>query len=149
MQTDFLVILGLIFIFSVIGFYLGKNKSISILVSMYVGILFYEKLPFLSKVLFLKSPIGNTLNRLAIYTIIVFLIYLVLKKHISGFGENFNIIKAVFFGLAITIFIIILSYYLIPIESIYDFGDKIDKIFRIKTGLFYPILIPLAIIAFL
>lgn len=140
---DYFVILGLVLIFSFVAFYFGKNRSISVTISLYLGILFFEKTPILQKLIIKDtSPLSNTLNQWAVYLLVSTILYLLISRHIHSFESDTSIFKSIVYGISMSIFIMSLSYFLIPSESIYNFSGQIDYLFVKDIGLYPYIFAP-------
>lgn len=145
--VDFFVLFGILVVSTIFCFYIGKSKSLSVLFSLYLSVLFYDKIPFLSKLIFIKnSSLHITINYLILFIAIVLIFNFLISKHIHSFDTDLSISKSIIFGLALTVFILYIGYYIISIEPIYNFSSKIDSIFALKSGNFYLLLAPLAII---
>ncbi len=150
MPIDYFVILGLIVVFSFVFFYFGKNKSISVTLSLYLGMLFYEKIPFIEKLILKnKSQIFSSINHWLVYLILSVAFYLLISKHIDSFQSDTSIPKSVIYGLAMTILILSISYFLIPSETIYNFGSQIDHLFVKNIGFYAYILAPIVLLFFI
>lgn len=148
--TDFLVILGFLAVLSGYSFYFGKARTVGLLFSFYFTILFYEKVPFIGKLLIFKdSPLALAINSLTVFIVFITIINLLIHKHIDSNEKDISFIKAIVFGLALTICFVIVNYYIIPLESIYNLSPKVDHIFLDYFGLFYWLLIPLGLVFFL
>lgn len=147
--VDYFIILGLVFLFSFIYFYFGKNKSISAILSLYIAIIFYEKADILNKLIFKNfNPLKHSINQWIVYIGVSIVIYLLISKHIHSFENDSGIVKSIIYGISVTLFILSVSYFLIPSESIYNFGSQIDSLFIKNIG-FYPyIFAPLVILLF-
>jgi hypothetical protein len=149
-SIDFLVILGLIIVISALAYFFGRNKSISVLLSMYLGILFYQKAGFISKLMFMGGNITKeTINSLIIYLAMVLIAFFLIKRHIEHFDSQLGIAKAFILGISITLFILAFTHFVIPTESLYNFGPKIDSFFTKDIGLFPYLILPLIILLFL
>lgn len=150
MPIDFFVIFGIFIFWSLYSFYFGKSKSLTLILSLYFSGFFYEKIPFLSKMILVKSSsLSITINHLVIFIILTAIFHFLISKHIHSFDSSLTVFESVIFGLAITFFTLYIGYFLISIEPIYNFSNTIDSIFAIKSGIFYLYLIPLIIIFFL
>jgi hypothetical protein len=149
-SVDYFVILGIVLVFSFIHFYFGKNKSISTILSLYIAIIFYEKADILKK-LILKNldPFKHSINEWLIYLGASVVIYLLISKHIHSFEDEGSIVKSIIYGVSISVFVLSISYFLIPSESIYNFGSHIDSLFIKNIGFAPYILAPLVILLFI
>ncbi len=150
MPIDYIILAGLVFVFSFLTFYFGKDKAISSILSLYIGILFYEKTPVLQKIILEgKSPIFHSLNQWVVYLAVSIVIYLLISKHIHSFDTETSIFRSIIFGISLSILILSVSYFIIPSENIYNFGSIIDHLFIKNIG-FYPYLLaPLVILLFI
>jgi hypothetical protein len=145
-SLDIAIIVGLLIIFGVYCFYFGRNSATTLILSLYIGLLFYTKAPFIEKLLIFKnSPLELSLYILGIYIIFVVLTYLLIKKHIHSLSSDLNAFKSVIFGLAITFFVISIGHLILQTDLIHNFGPKIESIID-TIGPFYTLLAPLLIL---
>lgn len=143
-----LAVIGvLLFVYTI---YHGKSKMVGALLSFYAAIVLFNNFFFLNNVLlFRNSPGQIIISKLLIFAVFFGLILAAVKratKSESSLGGSRGIASAVFLSLSGLILLLVLSYYTIPIEALYDFSPVIDKIFLAKNGVFWWLAAPLVVL---
>ncbi len=146
--TDVLVIIGLVVVGTGLTFFLGKSKTVAFLLALFAAIPLYQSFPFITQFTVATGALPQALNVLGIFLAFTVLMFFVLNKYIVGDFINGNFFKSVILGIAFTALVLALSYFVLPVESLYDFGPNIDKWFTGNFGLFWWLVIPLGIIFF-
>jgi len=131
--TDIIIIFAVfvgLFFYSV---QYGKSNIVSLLISLYVGILTFLSFPYLEEVTFLKSSeVQVTLSHIAVFIVGVLIMHTIVRRVIyteySG-SKLFRFMGAGLLSATITGLLFAFLYHTIPFATLYDFGDSIDNLF--------------------
>ena len=130
--TDVLIIFA---VFAVLFFLAVREKStiVSIIISLYVGILTFLSFPFLEQATFLKSSETQiTLSHIFIFIVLVYVVHLITRRVIYveyPYGGIMKYAQAILLSLAATALIFAFFYHTLPVGALYDFNDAIDGLF--------------------
>jgi hypothetical protein len=147
-STDLFIILGIWLVGTLYTFYFGKGRGVTLILSLYPGLLLFEKFPYIKQLSVLKGEPLASINTIAIFCLCVFVSHLILHKYIfADFGEG-KFIKSALVGLAFTGCILALWYFILPLDTFYNFSGTIDKWFSKDIGIFWWLLGPFGILFF-
>jgi len=138
-----LVVFAILFFFST---RYGKSNSVSLLISLYIGILAFLSFPFLEEATLLKSSeVQVTISHIAVFLIGVYIIHTIVRRIIftEYSGKKSKYIEAGIISGAATMLIFAFAYHTIPLATLYDFGDSIDNLFS-SQYFFWWLMAPLA-----
>lgn len=146
--TDILVIVGLVLVGTGFSFFIGKSKAVAIILAFLFAIPLFQAFPFTKQMTVATGALPQALNVLAIFLAFVILMFLLLNKYIVGDFIEGNFLKSVFLGIAFAAIVLTLSHFILPLDSLYNFGPNIDTWFGGNLGLFWWIVTPLVIVFF-
>ncbi|MEX0652335.1 MAG: hypothetical protein WD509_03345 [Candidatus Paceibacterota bacterium] len=149
MTTDILIIfavfVGLVF-FSI---WYGKSSSVSLLISIYLGILTFLSFPYLEEVIFLKSSESQvTLSQIGVFVVGVAVIYFIIRNIIFteySYGIITKYLQVILLSGASTALLFAFAYHTIPLTTLYDFNTSIDNLFS-SQYFFYWLVAPILVL---
>jgi hypothetical protein len=140
-SSDVLIIVVIAIALTAYGLMWGKQKIIALILSLYIGAFIFSFIPF---------NITGTLAQVAAFAAITGIMTFLIERMIIAdfsFSKIRKFIEAGFLGIAGTMLLMLLSYHLIEIGSLYNFGSGIDILFSAKY-LFWWLVAPLVILFF-
>ena len=137
----------LIFLYTI---YFGKSKAVAIILSFYISILLYDNFTFLKNVLIFRNTAAQlSLSRLIIFAIIFILIFLTLKYFIHNefsSRRSWTLLKAALLSLSAIDLALVVCYYVVPVQRLYDFSPSIDSLFGNQATIFWWLIAPLIVL---
>jgi hypothetical protein len=150
-SMDLVVVVGLFIIFFSYAMYFGKSRIISAILAFYPAQFLYEHFPFLNKFLILKGDTLLTLNKVLIFLIFFVLLNIMIARYIfseSGYGSS-KIFRVSGLAAAAVIVVMVFTYSVISLDSLYNFSGATDVLFFGTDKIFYWNLAPLGLLFFL
>ncbi|MEI6843361.1 MAG: hypothetical protein WCK48_02555 [bacterium] len=149
--TDLFVLGAIFLLFFFYALYFGKSKIISLLISFYPAYFFYENFPFFDKLLFLKGDSLLILNKAAIFLLFLIPINIMVGRYIfSEFsGGSKHYFRIAGYALAGVVLVLIFSYRIVSLDSIYKFSPVVANFFVGTDRQFWATLVPLALLLLL
>ncbi len=131
--TDVLIIFAVFILLSLYSLRYGKSYIVSLLISLYVGILAFLSFPYLEDATLLKSSeVQITLSHLAVFLVGIIIIHKIILRFIYieySYRKIFKYIEVGLLSGATTALFFAFLYHTIPFATIYDFGNSIDNLF--------------------
>ena len=147
-SPDLFVILGIWLIGTVYTFYFGKGRGVTLILSLYPGLLLFEKFPYIKQLSVLKGEPLASINTVVIFLVCTCVSYFILHKYIfADFGEG-KFIRSALIGLAFTGCVLALWYFVLPLNTFYNFSGIIDTWFSPDIGIFWWLIGPLVVLFF-
>ncbi len=144
--TDVIIIFVVFILLSLYGLRFGKSYIISLLISLYLGILSFLSFPYLEEATLLKSSeVQITLSHIVIFLIGVIIIHTILLRIIYVEYSHKKFFKYIEVGLlsgATTALFFAFLYHTIPFATIYNFGDSINNLFS-SQYFFWWLVVPM------
>jgi hypothetical protein len=148
LSTDILVLIALTLLFFAGTLYFGKRRAVAAILSLYVAFNIYINFAYINSVTFLNTTGDQiTISHLIIFGLITLLCFYIISSYIGtdfSFSKSHRLISALLLSVSITILLLLVAYYLIPIFRLYNFSPQIDSLFRGGTALFWWLMAPLA-----
>lgn len=128
----------------------GKESIISLILSFYVSMPLINLFPYFDKISFLGDGEKTLLYlQIGLFIIIIFISNLIFNRIINVevyYGGFRKLIENIFLGIVSGGFLIAISYHIINISILYDFGDYVDAIFMPQTLFFWWLIAPFIVI---
>ena len=134
------------------GLYRGKENLVSLLVSLYIGMVAYTSSPFLKSLLFFKQ--NNTqvfFSKLIVYLILVVVINIVMNRVISpsfAMTRARNYIEIALLAIAVSASAIVIAFNTLSLSLAYTPSLISGNILASSTALFSTLISSLVIIFF-
>lgn len=152
-SADFLILAIIFLAIFFYGFFRGKEKIISLILSLYISAFLYIYSGFLNSIiLFKQNQSQMVLSKIVVFLAVAVLIHFLLNRFVRGLysGSRFrNILENVLLSLSATGLLISFSYHIIPIQKFYNFSPAIDQIFASSLSFTIWLLIPIVCFFFL
>ncbi len=135
-SSDAIIILAIIAIGSAYAYFMGKGRGISLLLSFFPTALIFLYFPFLKT--------SEVILQIVVFLVILFAINTVMNRFISSnfpYSKIRTIFEAIVIGILLGGFLLLTSYHLINIDSLYNFSSWTDALFA-KNTLFYWLIAP-------
>jgi hypothetical protein len=146
---DFLSLIILVGIIAAYGFYLGKEKVVSLVLALYAGTLAYLHFPYMKS---LTVSFGKVSSKFLLFVAFVAVFHIVFNKFIS---PSFSVSKAKDWGglavmsiLAGAVIVVIL-YHILPFSGMYSLTLAISSLFASQDAVFYTLVAPVVALFFI
>lgn len=144
--TDVMIIFV---VFAFIFFYsirYGKSNSVSLLVSIYIGILTFLSFPYLKEATLLNSSEAQvTISHIVVFFVGIFIINTIIRRFIFTEYSNKKFMKyieiSILSGVS-TALLFAFAYHTISLATIYNFSDSINNLF-LSQYFFWWLITPL------
>ena len=147
-SLDFIVIAITLFILFVFSMHFGKGAIITLIFSLYIGLLTYLHFPYIEQFLFFNETETQLFfSNAIIFIAFVIISYIILGRVVySDFSEKTHeqLLEAGLLSAAATLLLLAFSYQVLPITTLYNFGEPVDALFESSTFFFLWLIIPLA-----
>lgn len=151
--ADFLsiiIIAGVLFIY---GFYCGKEKLVSVIISLYASALIFLNFPYIKKFLFFRSSLAEVnWSKFLIFVIIFMIVHFALNKIIAS-RLSWNRIRhwgeLLILSVLTTAVLIVIIHHILPLSSIYSITPSIDAFFSSDNVIFYTLAFPFIALYFM
>jgi hypothetical protein len=150
-SMDAVVIVGLFILFFAYAMYFGRSRVISIILAFYPAQFLYEHFPFFDKLLLLKGESLLTLNKVVIFLLFFIPLDIIIARYIfseSEYGSS-KVFRIAGFSLAGVILVLLFTYSVVSLDSLYNFNSMIDNLFSSTNNIFYWNLVPIILLFFL
>lgn len=139
--SDFLIVIILFAIFFLFAWYVGRGPFAALFVSLYTAYAIYVEFPYAS--LLPTSPATTALlSHIVIYSVLVFLFYIILRRVIVSDFLYIGIFGLIILSFLGATFLIALAYQVFPVASVYQFTPAIDILFAPKEYFFLWFIAP-------
>lgn len=135
-----------------IAYFIGRSSLISLILSFYPATLLFKTFPFISKVIFLKGDVLETLNKVGLFLLFLIPITIIVRRFIfslSDYTKGEGLLRLFGLSIAFLILVVFFSYNVVNYDVFHDFEPQIDTIFTITDSQFYWNIAPIALLAFL
>jgi hypothetical protein len=146
-SLDILIVLVSFALLVLYTFYFGKGRIIVLILALYVSALLYVFFPYLDSISFFSDlPTSVAWSKMLIFAGFVVVSALVMGRLI---GAEFSIstlygwFETLLLSSLAVVLLLVLSYHLLPVSEIYDFGAYLDKLFEPVEYLFWWLVLPL------
>jgi hypothetical protein len=147
LSLDAIILIVLFVIFLGYGFRYGTHRLIALVLSLYISIPIFTAFPYLDKINFLTEFYVQTALFLVTLILLSVIVGRIIGDEYPDVGLNSFVINGLL-SLFIVVLFMVISYHVLPIESVYDFASPIDSLFS-STHLFFLWLIaPLTVLLF-
>lgn len=146
--TDILVILGIFVVGTLLTFFMGKSRGVTVVLSLFGAIALFQSFPFIKQMTVLSGPIPEALNIVGVFVAFALCVFFLLDQYIVGDFAEGNFFTSILIGVVFTAIILALIYFVLPFSPLYDFGANVDKWFTGSFNLFWWLLAPLVILFF-
>jgi hypothetical protein len=150
-STDITVLVVLFIILFAFAMYFGKSSLISIILSFYPAVYFYQHFPYAEKLIFLHGDSLIIVNKIAIFLLFLIPLNIVIGRYI--FSESTegatHYFRTAGYALAGVIMFLIFYYGVISLASFYAFSPILNSLFESPSHLFWLSLAPVLIMLFL
>ncbi len=148
-SSDVIVVFVFLAIGTLYAFMAGKKRATSLLISFYPAALILKYLPLLTK-LSISNPSNSSeaLIQVGLFILILIPIHITLNQFVASefsFSKIRKFFESLCYGGAFTSLIILFSYQVINLKSIYNFGSGIDSLFS-GSFLFGWLLLPFVVL---
>ena len=121
----------------------GRAILVSLILSLYVGFALYASFPFKEELTFGESPFMRALSGLALFGILSFGPYLILRRVSSAGGMKMNPFALALLALATGGFVLALGYQVLDIASLVPLTPALDALFSPDPYFFWWCAAPL------
>ena len=138
---DFLIIIVLVSVLFLYGWYVGRGPFVAILLALYAGYAIYVAFPYTS-LLPTAPALTALLAQTGVYLGLVFLFFIILRRVVVSdflYVGIFGLIALSFFA---TAFLLALAYHIFPVAPVYHFTLPIDILFAPKEYFFWWFVAP-------
>ena len=151
-STDFIVLLGVFFVFFFYALYFGRNRIISLIFAYYPSVLLFQIFPYIDKLIILQSNELIALNKLVIFLIFFLPLNIIINRYIfaeSGYSGVSHIFRVGGLSLCCLVLFMLFYYTIINLEIFHSFSPVLNTLFSGTNRLFLWNLAPLALLIFL
>ncbi|OGG54381.1 hypothetical protein A3D62_00430 [Candidatus Kaiserbacteria bacterium RIFCSPHIGHO2_02_FULL_49_11] len=150
LSTDILIIGALFILFVVYGLRYGKSGSVSLMLSLYVGILAFISFPYREKIaLYGSSEFQVALLYILAFCVGVFVAHYIVRRFVFAeypMSRVVRIAQAALLAAGSTGLLFAFAYHALPVSTLYDFDAVIDSLFS-SQYFFWWLVAPLAVLA--
>lgn len=152
LSLDTIILATVFLVFFIYSLKFGKRGIVSLIFSLYISIPIISFFPYLQKITFLGDNVkADIYSQIGLFILLVVLINSIVGRIIDWDIDNGGFKKLIENG-ALSIaaggLLIAISYHIVPITALHDFGNLIDSIFASGTLFFWWLAAPLIIIFF-
>ncbi|MFA7216651.1 MAG: hypothetical protein WC095_01565 [Candidatus Paceibacterota bacterium] len=145
-STDIIALLVLFIIFFSYSLYFGKNRIISLILAFYPALYLFSSFPFRDKLIFLQGDTMILINNIVLFLLFLVPLDIIIGRYISSIGYGgMKYLKITGYSLGLVVLVLIFSYSVVSLDSLYNFGSSVDNIFS-NDYRFWLTLFPLAIL---
>ena len=139
--SDFLIIIALVAFFFGFAWYVGRGPFVAIMLSYYGAYAIYQAFPYES---YLPQAPALTalLAHMGVYAGLGFAFYIVLRRVVVSDFLYVGNIGLIILSFLASAFLIVLSYHVFPIVSLYHFTPAMDVLFAPKEYFFWWFVAP-------
>lgn len=152
-SADFLILAIIFLAIFFYGFFRGKEKIVSLILSFYISAFLYIYSGFLNSIiLFKQNQSQMVLSKIVIFLIVAAILHFLLNRFVRGLysGSRFrNILENILLSLSATCLLISFSYHIIPIQKFYNFSTAVDQIFASSFSFTIWLFVPIVYLFFL
>lgn len=141
-SLDFIIIAGTFFVLVFFGFQFGKDKIISLILSLYITLLIYLNFPYLD--LFILDGM-ELISNIGVFVVFLFLINMILKRMIlSEYPHDLmhKWFEIIVLSLVATTLLLAFIYHVLPVFAVHDFSPDVDKYFATSELFFWWLVAP-------
>ncbi len=149
-SVDMLVVGVLVVLLLAFGIHYGRNAAITLIVALYIALALYANFPYTDRLVLLKNSAHGVLySHLVIFFLLMALGYAMLSRVLlPDFSARTpgRILDSIILALTTAGLLVAFSYHIFPLDSIYNFGPAIDRLFASTTLFFWWLIAPLGAI---
>lgn len=149
-SLDLVVIATTLLILFAFSIRFGKGAIITLIFSFYVGLLTYLHFPYTERFLFFtETETQLFFSNAVIFIAFVIISYIILGRVVySDFlkKRHERLIEAGLLSAAATLLLLAFSYQILPVTTLYNFGEPVDALFESSTFFFLWLVIPLGVV---
>ncbi len=141
-SQDFLIIMGTFLVLVFFAFQFGKDRIISLIISLYITLLVYLNFPYRELVTIEGSEL---VIQFGIFLTFLFLINMILVRLVlADFPDDLmhKWFEVIVLGGVATTLLLAFIYHVLPIFAIHDFGADVDKYFATSELFFWWLVAP-------
>jgi len=147
-SLDLVVIAITLLILFVFSMHFGKRAIVALIFSFYIGLLTYLHFPYTERFLFFtETETQLFFSNAIVFITFVIVSYILLERVVySDFPEKTyrRLIEAGLLSAAATLLLLAFSYQILPVTTLYNFGEPVDALFESSAFFFLWLVIPLA-----
>ena len=149
---DILITVGTVLVLIAFAYKGGKDRIITLIISLYIGLLLYMNFPYAEQLLVFKaSEMQIWFSNVIIFLVFVLVIHKIVGRVIFAAYPHDAMHKWMeAIGLAAVASALLLAfvYHALPITTIYDLSPHIDKLFEPTQLFFWWLLAPFIVLFF-
>lgn len=141
-SLDFIIIVGTFFVLVFFAFQFGKDKIISLILSLYITLLVYLNFPYMDLVIVEGKEL---ISHIVVFLIFLFLINMIMKRMILADFPNDIMHKwfeVVVLGAVATTLLLAFIYHVLPVFAVHDFSPDVDRFFATSDLFFWWLVAP-------
>lgn len=141
-SLDVLIITGTFLVLVFFAFQFGKDKIISIIISLYITLLIYLNFPYTDLVILEGKEL---ISNIGIFLVFLFLIYMIVKRMIlADFPGDLmhKWFEVIVLGAVATTLMLAFVYHVLPVFAVHDFSPDVDRFFATSELFFWWLVAP-------
>lgn len=150
LSLDTIILIIIFFVFFIYSIKFGKRSIILLILSFYISIPLISFFPYFDKISFFGDTEKALLySQIGLFVIIIFISSIILDRIVNievYYGGFRKLIESIFLGVASGGLLIAVSYHILNISILYDFGNYVDYIFASQTLFFWWLIAPFIVI---
>lgn len=150
LSLDTIILIIIFSVFFVYSIKFGKRSIILLILSFYISIPLISFFPYFDKISFFGSTEKALLySQIGLFIIIIFILNIILDRIVNiefYYGGFRKLIESIFLGAVSGGLLVAVSYHIVNISVLYNFGNYIDYIFASQTILFWWLIMPFVVI---